>query len=664
MKALRLICFMSSTLGWLSASATTFYVANNGNDASSGTSVATPWRTVGRVNQQLPHIARGDAVLFRRGDVFRDDYIRCLNPVTVTEGTTLENKPPACSGSATARLTFGAYGTGAAPVIDGADPLRLEWTHVTDKTWSATLPGILPGKLYLASGKNRQLLPMPNATGNYDDTRTYQPFDAATGPDGRMWVHGFGAAVRGRGFSEQSVWVCVVNTNPENTSQTFSLTASGLENVNSHPGSWYVTGKTIYVHLQDGSDPNKQEMLATHRRYGVLLAGVNYVTVKDLAIRRVQRSGIASIPFPSDRGHYFTGEYLTIENNDIANIGDLVSDDLPMQDHVNHEVAGVLVRASGQTDPHFLRGILIRGNHIGTTDAYFGLRGQDYQAGIKALGIDGGGTANAPVIVNNYVSTHNASGIVYAVHDMTLSPGKTTNNPGGRVTGNEITDNQGNLFFSQTDGGMADHNHIHHSWGEGIQAGGHSLSTEAMPQVFAYNLIHDLGASASGILFNGFDCNGALPGGYWLHNTVYNTYAANITLEFGCTESHVHDNIFDQNALPFPSGTALNKSYLMYFVSEKGGDQHPDFSNNLWVDGTNPEPFHGTKARYTCKTFFSAFPDTHSQCADDARFVDAEHGDFHLQTSSPAVKAGEHGEDLGALSGSSSASGSSPRQND
>ena len=77
------------------AQATTFYVSRTGSDSSSGTSPATPWQTIKRVNNAS--LAAGDTVLFQGGSTFGD--------ATLT--------PPA-SGTSSAPITFGSYGTGMA----------------------------------------------------------------------------------------------------------------------------------------------------------------------------------------------------------------------------------------------------------------------------------------------------------------------------------------------------------------------------------------------------------------------------------------------------------------------------------------------------------------------------------------------------------------------
>jgi hypothetical protein len=80
----------------------TYYVdATDGKDSNSGTSEATPWKTIAKVN--MLKFQPGDQILFKRGDVWREQ-------LTVPS-----------SGSAGRPINFGAYGSGPDPIITGAD---------------------------------------------------------------------------------------------------------------------------------------------------------------------------------------------------------------------------------------------------------------------------------------------------------------------------------------------------------------------------------------------------------------------------------------------------------------------------------------------------------------------------------------------------------------
>ena len=79
-----------------------YYVnASSGSDSNNGTSTATPWQTVSKVNGS--RFKPGDTILFNRGDTWREQ----LNV--------------SFSGTAGRPIAFGAYGSGAKPLITAFD---------------------------------------------------------------------------------------------------------------------------------------------------------------------------------------------------------------------------------------------------------------------------------------------------------------------------------------------------------------------------------------------------------------------------------------------------------------------------------------------------------------------------------------------------------------
>jgi hypothetical protein len=90
--------------GTISARAATYYVAAAGSDSNSGTSSSTPWQTIAKVNGST--FSPGDLILFNRGDAWY--------------GTSLVAPSSGSSGSP---ITFGAYGSGANPIIKGSTAL-------------------------------------------------------------------------------------------------------------------------------------------------------------------------------------------------------------------------------------------------------------------------------------------------------------------------------------------------------------------------------------------------------------------------------------------------------------------------------------------------------------------------------------------------------------
>jgi hypothetical protein len=88
-----IICLVQSAFG------RNFYISRNGSDNNTGTSYASPWQTLDKVNTTtfLP----GDSILFRRGDAWRGQLI-----------------PQ--SGSSEGDIVYNAYGTGSKPLLLGS----------------------------------------------------------------------------------------------------------------------------------------------------------------------------------------------------------------------------------------------------------------------------------------------------------------------------------------------------------------------------------------------------------------------------------------------------------------------------------------------------------------------------------------------------------------
>jgi hypothetical protein len=104
------------------ASGTTYYVSSSsGSDSNSGTSSATAWKTIAKLNGST--FAAGDSILLKRGDYWNESLV------------------PPSAGASGSPITFDAYGTGAAPNLTGyyAVP-STAWVLVTGNAWKAPLP--------------------------------------------------------------------------------------------------------------------------------------------------------------------------------------------------------------------------------------------------------------------------------------------------------------------------------------------------------------------------------------------------------------------------------------------------------------------------------------------------------------------------------------------
>jgi hypothetical protein len=112
---------------------TVYYVdAGNGSDVNDGLSPQKPWKTITKVNNSF--FGPGDSILFKRGG---------------TWGATLT---PTSYGTSGNNITFGAYGTGNLPTIDGTGRNyclsgKTDYITITDMNFtSATQYGIVHAK--------------------------------------------------------------------------------------------------------------------------------------------------------------------------------------------------------------------------------------------------------------------------------------------------------------------------------------------------------------------------------------------------------------------------------------------------------------------------------------------------------------------------------------
>lgn len=100
-------------------SATYHVDATKGNDANTGVSPTTPWKTIAKVNAS--RFSPGDQIQFKRGETWREQ-------LTVPS-----------SGSSGNPITFGAYGSGALPVINGSNLLSSGWAQHSSTVWQAAV---------------------------------------------------------------------------------------------------------------------------------------------------------------------------------------------------------------------------------------------------------------------------------------------------------------------------------------------------------------------------------------------------------------------------------------------------------------------------------------------------------------------------------------------
>lgn len=127
-----MLVFVMFLLAMAVANATTYYVDCNGNDSANGTSTASAWLTIEKVNDQT--FSAGDSILFNRGCTWRgavDEYL------DFSANGTLGND-----------ITYSAYGTGNNPSFLGSQNFSnsSHWVEFdtniwkTNKSWNNLTP--------------------------------------------------------------------------------------------------------------------------------------------------------------------------------------------------------------------------------------------------------------------------------------------------------------------------------------------------------------------------------------------------------------------------------------------------------------------------------------------------------------------------------------------
>ena len=118
-----------------------YYIdATNGNDSDIGTSPDSAWKTIFKINNY--DFKPGDSILFKRGETWREKLI-------ITN-----------SGDSSNPITYGAYGSGAKPMLLGSTERNAEsdWLSEGDNIWSTVI-----------HKDENQLLPNPSFDENTDE---------------------------------------------------------------------------------------------------------------------------------------------------------------------------------------------------------------------------------------------------------------------------------------------------------------------------------------------------------------------------------------------------------------------------------------------------------------------------------------------------------------
>ena len=286
-----LICF--------TADAKTYYVSNSGNDNNNGLSTTSPWKTLDKVSSFTGFVA-GDAILFNRGEVFYGS-IKINN-----------------SGSSGNPITFGAYGSGAKPVITGFATVN-GWTNLGGNIWesSGAVSSLSTLKMVSINSANTPV-------GRYPNSGTYLTFQSHTGSTSITsnsltgspnWV-GADVVIRtyrwswdkGAITSQSGGKLTYSGGTVDPTSDSWGFFIQNDVRTLDAQNEWYYNPSTKKIRVYSGSSPSKVQVASVD----VLVNGnnKNYITIDNIAFTGANSSALSS-----------AGTHLTVTNCDISYAG-------------------------------------------------------------------------------------------------------------------------------------------------------------------------------------------------------------------------------------------------------------------------------------------------------------------------------------------------------
>jgi hypothetical protein len=283
--AFRSSALLLSTLLAAAINAATYYVSPTGNDANNGTSQATPWRTIARVQQKMSTLQPGDQVLFQRGGVYPGQLDIFAN------------------GTAAAPIVFGAYGTGERPIISGGEPIT-GWVQYQGHIWRA--PVSTAPKYLLVNNEPMTLARYPN-TGwlrNVQGSTTQINTGGALTQSSGYW-NGATLVVRSTNWCYETSTITGYN----NGTLTFQPITSSLNNNDwgfflcnklselDMPGEWYydATAGQVYLWAPGNANPNTISVLGSVYAKGFVPGWQkHHMRIEELCFQGQKEAGIST----------------------------------------------------------------------------------------------------------------------------------------------------------------------------------------------------------------------------------------------------------------------------------------------------------------------------------------------------------------------------------
>ena len=297
----KLLTTLILLLSFFIGGAATYYVSDAGNDSNSGLSTASPWKSIAKVNSAT--YLNGDHILFRRGDTF-------VGTLTLSKSSTSGNP-----------IIYGAYGTGAKPIITSMQTLS-GWTLHSGKIYKVsgipancdivTVDGVSVsmGK-FPQSGENT-FETYSGITSITDNQLTGSP--SWTGAEVVIWKSNW---TLDRGPITNHSTTTLTYT----SGSTYAVQSSGGQRYYiqrslaacTYHGAWYCDETNFYMYFDTA--PTNYVVKAGASDYTVYGSGKSYNTLRDV---EVQGGNISAIYIAALNGFSFRNS--TLKNAGLAGL--------------------------------------------------------------------------------------------------------------------------------------------------------------------------------------------------------------------------------------------------------------------------------------------------------------------------------------------------------
>jgi parallel beta-helix repeat protein len=361
-------------------------------DGGTGT-IVDPFGSIAQVNAHT--FVAGDNIYFNRGDTFYGTL-------------TLD-----ASGTQANRITFGAYGTGADPVITGFTTIS-GWTNEGGGIYSKAITVESAPNMVIVDGVNTKMGRYPKTGWNTIQTTNGSSY--IRGSEGELpsspdWDGGE-VVIR------KNHWIIDRNYITSHSGQTINYTsASGYEalpgygyfiqnhiNTLTTLGDWYYSSGTFYMYF-GAVNPTTKTVKVSTTDYGITITSANYITVNNLNLQGFNVAAIlitnCDYTIIQDNTILYSGKDGINSDNDYSSsyttiTGNYISDS---QD------CGIFLSTNADHDS-------ISYNTVNNTGLIAGLNfsGDGHNTGIFSWGLNG-------QILYNIVTNNGYNGIFFAGQD-------------------------------------------------------------------------------------------------------------------------------------------------------------------------------------------------------------------------------------------------------